>query len=377
MKRDLSFRKDFIYDSEFIKFKGGLLKMKLRQSPIIQTLYYGLKLDVLAKYFSKTWERDVNVAMQQFLTKEELQDKELCNHIRKDIFRCYRICKSKPIEYFLFGLRHYDYAKIKTFITDTEMLYMLSKTGTRKLHDLELNHKGNFWKLCEPYFKRQVMIIANKDDYASFEKMALELGKVICKPISMGCGGGIFIAEIRSTEDAKAIFDKIIAYGGEWIIEEMIKQCTEMASWNPTSVNTVRFHTFKNKDGIHYHTPCFRSGRLGSVVDNAGSGGILALINIDTGKIETLGHDEFGNKCEKHPDSGINYIGWQVPRWKELIEMATEMHMTIMPKHKYIGWDFALTDKGWVIIEGNWGQYLGQQNCTKQGYKAIFEKYLK
>lgn len=375
--RDLSFRKDFTYDSEFIKFKGGVIKMKLRQSPIIQTLYYALKLDVVAKFFSKAWEKDVNVAMQQFLTKEELQDKELCNHIRKDIFKCYRICKSKPIEYFLFGLRNFNTAKRKTFITDTEMLHMLSKTGTRKLHDLELNHKGNFYKLCEPYFKRQVMIVSNNDDYHRFENMVLSLGKVICKPISMGCGGGIFVAETNSKEEAKAVFDKIINFGGEWIIEELIKQCAEMASWNPTSVNTVRFTTFKNKDGIHYHAPCLRAGRLGAVVDNAGSGGILAIINIDSGKIETIGHDDFGNKYEKHPDSGIEYIGWQVPRWKELVETATEMHMTIMPEHKYIGWDFALTDKGWVVIEGNWGQYIAKQTCTKEGYKPIFEKYLK
>ena len=375
--RDLSFRESFTYDSDFIKFKGGVLKMRLRQSSTIQTLYYALKLDALAKYFSKAWERDVDAAMSQFLTKEELADKDLCKRIRKDIYRCYRLCKSKPIEYFLFGLRNYDNAKIKTFITDTEMLHMLSKTGTRKLHDLELNHKGNFWKLCKPYFKRQVMIVVNNDDYAQFEKMALSLGKVICKPISMGCGGGIFVAEIKSKQEARDIFDQIIAYRGEWIIEELIKQSAEMASWNPTSVNTIRFTTFKNKDGIHYHAPCLRAGRLGAVVDNAGSGGILAIVNMDSGKIETMGHDDFGNKYEKHPDSGINYIGWQVPRWKELVEMATEMHMTIMPKHKYIGWDFALTDKGWVVIEGNWGQYIAKQTCTKKGYKPIFEKYLK
>ena len=143
--RDLSFRESFTYDNDFIKFKGGVLKMRLRQSSTIQTLYYALKLDVLTKYFSKAWQRDIDAAMQQFLTKEELADKELCKRIRKDIYRCYRLCKSKPIESFLFGLRNYDDAKIKTFITDTEMLHMLSKTGTRKLHDLELNHKGNFW----------------------------------------------------------------------------------------------------------------------------------------------------------------------------------------------------------------------------------------
>ena len=376
MQRDLSFRHSFTYDSEFIKFKGGKIKMLLRQSSIVQTLYYALKLDVISKRFSKAWENDVNVAMQQFLTKEELNDKELCNNIRKDIFKCYRICKSKPIEYFLFGLRNFDTAKRKTFITDTEMLHMLSKTGTRKLHDLELNHKGNFWKLCEPYFKRQVMIVATDNDYEQFQKMTLRLGKVICKPISMGCGGGIFIAETNSEKEIKAVFDKIVAYGGEWIIEELIKQVPQMAEWNPTSVNTIRFTTFKNSEGIHFHCPWMRTGRKGSVVDNAGSGGIYAAIDLETGKIFTDGIDEQCNEYVVHPDAKIKYNGWQVPRWEELKKLAKEMHESIMPEHRYIGWDFALTDKGWCVIEGNWGQYL-QQACTKEGYKPIFEKYLK
>ena len=69
--RDLSFRESFTYDNDFIKFKGGVLKMRLRQSSTIQTLYYALKLDVLTKYFSKAWQRDIDAAMQQFLTKEE------------------------------------------------------------------------------------------------------------------------------------------------------------------------------------------------------------------------------------------------------------------------------------------------------------------
>lgn len=375
--RDLSFRNEFEYDEEFIKFKGGALKMKLRQSSFVQTLYYALKLDVLSKYFSKSWEKDVNSAMNMFLTEDELKDAELCKSIRKDINKCYRICKSKPLEYFLFGLRYLDSDKRRTFITDTEMLRILSKTGTRKLHDLELNHKGNFWKLCEPYFKRKVMIISRPHDYSEFETMGMTLGKVICKPISMGCGGGIFVAEINSKEDAQLHFNTIMSFGGEWIIEELIRQTQEMASWNPTSVNTIRFTTFKNKDGIHYHCPFMRSGREGSVLDNAGKGGIYASIDVNTGKIASKGHDEMGCEYEYHPNSGIKYLGWQVPRWEELRDLATEMHKTIMSNHKYIGWDFALTDNGWVVIEGNWGQYVCQQSSMKQGYKAIFDKYLK
>ena len=375
--RDLYFRIDFNYDREFIKFKGGRLKMYLRQSPLVQALYYSLKLDVLKNKVSRTWRKDVECAINTYLTEKEKADNKIVNIIRKDIDKCYSVCKSKPYEYFLFDLRHKNKTERASFITDISMLYMLTKTGTRKLHDLELNNKANFFKLCEPYFKRKIMIVKSSHDYNDFEEMGLSLGKVICKPVSAGCGGGIFVAITKSKLDVQDAFSKMIKYGGDWIVEEYILQSHEMSSWNPTSVNTVRFTTFKNSEGIHFHCPFMRSGRVGSYVDNGGRGGIYAIIDINTGKISSYGYDELGISYDSHPDSGIPYVGWQVPKWDELKVLASEIHETIMPKHKYIGWDFALTVDGWVLIEGNWGQYVCQQSCTKRGFKEIFEKYLK
>jgi hypothetical protein len=46
-----------------------------------------------------------------------------------------------------------------------------------------------------------------------------------------------------------------------------------------------------------------------------------------------------------------------------------------MLNHVYIGWDFTLTEKGWVLIEGNWGQFVGQY-IDKEGIKKQFDNYL-
>lgn len=43
---------------------------------------------------------------------------------------------------------------------------------------------------------------------------------------------------------------------------------------------------------------------------------------------------------------------------------------------KYIGWDFALTERGWVLIEGNWGQYVAQQSALGKGLRTEFDKYI-
>ena len=44
-----------------------------------------------------------------------------------------------------------------------------------------------------------------------------------------------------------------------------------------------------------------------------------------------------------------------------------------MPNYPYIGWDFALTQNGWVLIEGNWGQFLSEFS-DREGIKESFDK---
>ena len=38
----------------------------------------------------------------------------------------------------------------------------------------------------------------------------------------------------------------------------------------------------------------------------------------------------------------------------------------------YIGWDCALSDKGWCLIEGNWGQF-DSESADKEGIKQKFD----
>ena len=47
------------------------------------------------------------------------------------------------------------------------------------------------------------------------------------------------------------------------------------------------------------------------------------------------------------------------------------------PTVKYIGWDVAYSDSGWVLIEGNMGQFIGPQTIYKIGIKKQVQEYLK
>lgn len=199
---------------------------------------------------------------------------------------------------------------------------------------------------------------------------------MFAKPLSASFGNGAHVIKIANRAEAVAAFDRL-SKGGEWIVEERIIQSSEMSAWNESSVNTVRLPCFLSSNGtFHALAPVLRVGRKGSVVDNAGGGGIIACIDERNGIITTNGQDEAGLEYLAHPDSNRKFKGWQIPKWKELLAFAEEIHRNCLSSHRYIGFDFALTDNGWVVIEGNWGQFLNQY-VDHRGIKNEFLNYIK
>ena len=147
-----------------------------------------------------------------------------------------------------------------------------------------------------------------------------------------------------------------------------------MRKWNYSFVNTVRIPTVLTSKGF-YVLGCFlRTGRKGAIVDNAGGGGIFAAIDDKSGMVISDGHDEYGHSYVSHPDSNIQFKGFQLPDWQSVIDIAEKAHRG-MPHHRYIAYDFAHTDSGWILIEGNWGQFLSQF-ASGVGLKDEFIKYM-
>ena len=52
---------------------------------------------------------------------------------------------------------------------------------------------------------------------------------------------------------------------------------------------------------------------------------IMAGVNLQTGVIETKGYYESGDTTDEHPVSHIKMIGFQFPKWDELLEMLNEV----------------------------------------------------
>ena len=311
------------------------------------------------------YRRSIKGAFQMFLCEEERNNSSLCKELKREIINCHKLYRTSHSEYFLYGFRTEKSNNYRdSFLSDEiKNKVMIELVGADAFYN-ELSDKLNFYNLTSKYFKRGVFLLRNVDggvQYDNFQCFAKKYGVLFVKRNQSSQGKGVKLCRIEKESDVKSLFEKLIKDGGDWIIEEKIIQASEMAQWNDSSVNTIRLPAILHNGRWTPLGPFLRTGRKGSVIDNAGAGGVFAVLDPKTGVITTDGIDEAGKYYKQHPDSGLIFKGWQVPRWNELLALAKEIQCSI-PKHKYVGWDFALTDKGWILIEGNWGQFVSQYN---------------
>ena len=96
-----------------------------------------------------------------------------------------------------------------------------------------------------------------------------------------------------------------------------------------------------------------RMGNGDTVADNLHHGGVIAMIDVDTGIIVTDGVDRDLNFYTYHPATNKSIKGFKIPKWNEIVRVAKEAAL-VVPEVRYVGWDIAVDRSGnIVIIEGN------------------------
>ena len=349
--------------------------------PLLFKIYYYTILQLRILLFYITGGTRGNIVMGKLSFQDMLDEgcmkfgTDLVKKRSKDIIGCYVLYGIDPIEYFLYHFEKKDHDSRREFLSDRERMFGCVKMMSWKTFE-ELKEKDVFYHLASKFFNRDVCIIKSKADKKDFDAFVIKHPVFFGKPITgtLGVGADIYsISKFNNSEDA---FEHFLTQG-YWILEEIIKQDAEMASFNESSVNTIRIPSFITKKGEHVIlNPTIRTGRKGSVVDNAGAGGITAMIDIKTGIIVTEAIDKKYNRYKVHPDSGKPFVGTHIPRWNELVKIVEIAHRSLPSRHRYVGFDFALSEKGWQLIEGNWGQLIGSQTATQKGIRYQFESLM-
>lgn len=294
-----------------------------------------------------------------------VSSREKRKHLRK-MRQAYLLHSWRFSEYFLYHYDNLSRSGRKEFVSETEKNKFCFNVNPKSLRQLFRNKAETYYRFAQ-YYHRSVCELhlweQDKDVYLQFVQ---EHRDYIVKPIDASVGRGV---QILHGEQEGIIRDLLDEYRTGIVVEELIKQDPLMARPHPQSVNTVRITTFKVGDKTHILHPFMRLGCGDSIVDNAGSGGLFCALDLDTGIVfESV--DENGKRYVIHPDTGIAIVGFQVPRWEEVVALAKEL-AEVLPKCRFVGWDFALTDKGWVMVEGNaHGQFLGFQLPRLQGART-------
>jgi hypothetical protein len=313
--------------------------------------------------------------VDKYLPERTEAEKQLIIDDIIDMAKKYRFSAD---EYFYYHFENKSEDERKKFISDLNRIdFCESLNQSKNLHIFDDKMKSA--EVFGKYYGRDVCSVKSIKDFERFKEFIKKHNKFIVKPLTGTCGKGIKIVSL-SENDKNEICALINEYSGRMqdglIAEQIIVQDPSMAQFHPSSINTVRVATVKYDEGVEVIASFFRMGRSGSIVDNAGAGGIFGTIDIEAGTVIAVA-DELGNDYTNHPDTGAQIVGFVIPHWEEAKTLAKEL-ATVVKGNRYAGWDLALTEHGWIMVEGNARGQFVWQIPTQKGFldeaKAILNR---
>ena len=287
--------------------------------------------------------------------------------VRKEMLREYVRNWMTPSEFYKYGLlKKSQEEKLSYYSAYNAFVYF-------KREDVNIlpNDKYKRYEMFSKYFHREILEISQVEEASAlikYEEFVSRNPVFFVKSIRGAKGKGVIKCTAQETPDANVLISKM---GGRFIVEGLINQGQELAVFHPESVNTVRFVTAMNptKEPIKLFA-LLRVGRGGSIVDNVGSGGLVAQIDMESGIVCTdalCGMDYY----EYHPDTHIRFKGTKMPEWEKLCNTACEMHRS-QPDQRLFGFDFAWTDNGWDLVEVNPAPaFTSFQTLSKRGIRPV------
>ena len=237
----------------------------------------------------------------------------------------------------------------------TQITRGISNAIVRRMNDKDYWHcfdnKAEFNTLFAQQVKRDWLEISRATTLESLEKFLSDKDSVIAKPLEGSSGQGIEKYGRQDWQDSIPMFLELLINNSIGILEEVVVQHERLSQLCPSSVNTVRIATLlgDKKQGIVYAFLRIGNGR---VMDNVDCGGMAARVDLDSGRLLTVGADKQGNTFKIHPKTGTPIMGFEVPFWEEAKQMCIEAAQKV-PQMRFVAWDVAITNDGPRFIEGN------------------------
>ncbi len=212
-------------------------------------------------------------------------------------------------------------------------------------------------------------------------------GKLAMKPSSGTHGDGFYCLAYEDGKytvngeetTADQLWQIIAQRKSFYVITEYINMHPMLKAIYPKSVNTVRVMVINS----HGYDPKIMQTymRIGSsttgFTDNVGYGGICVMVDSETGELhdpETIAEHRF-HPCPVHPDTGTPIAGF-LPNWQEIREKVLDI-CRYLGELEYLGFDIAITEEGFQVIEINIHQDLHKVATHSQEIKDFFAEKIR
>ena len=259
---------------------------------------------------------------------------------------------------FRYGAGHLDYRNFNMYelnkkdrnkiLTVGRNSSLIRKLNKREFQDI-FENKVMFYEKFNKYINRKYLKLDN--NYDEFKKFISDKEYIIVKPIDGMCGKGVEKIKV-DLRKSKKLYDSLIDKK-QILVEEVATQCEEMKKLHENSINTIRIFTIVNDyNEFNVVGTYVRMGNNGKVVDNFNSGGLACPIDIKTGKITHKAVNKKNEFYDVHPVSKVEFIGYQIPKWKSVIKLVEKASKEIK-EVRYVGWDVCIGEDGPFLIEAN------------------------
>lgn len=205
--------------------------------------------------------------------------------------------------------------------------------------------------------------------------------KLFFKPITGRGGNGIFVlkkqfdkythqGKILTPSDLNQIIGK-----DNYIVQEAVTQSEEINVINPTTLNTLRVVTHCVGNEVSICCTILRIGRGDKDVDNSAQGGLSINVDVKTGHFADYAVTEHNMaKFDVHPETNFEFKGKGINKWNSIKDGILNV-ASKFPELEYVGWDFALTPNGFLVIEMNLSFGLDHLQISSGGLRQKLKVY--
>ena len=237
-----------------------------------------------------------------------------------------------------------------------------------------LNNKVVFAEMIKSFCPTPELFAVKKDgrvagmngrsftSHADLIQLLKDEGAFVVKPINIGKGLGIHIVRYSGGEildNGKSVsaeeLIETLKKSKSWLICAFAEQAEYLNEIYSGSANTLRMIVLRSDKTKEFEL-CFAVQRIGAswtgAVDNGSRGGLIAKVDIESGRLSaarTLHNLEI---YDVHPDTKSAIQGVIIPNWENIKAGVLEAS-SHFPYLDIIAWDILPTPDGFTVIEGN------------------------